>query len=167
MPSRNTYRLTWVSLTLDVGYLFMAAPAKCSLWALPWRRGISSLQQLLTLNLICITVVPARATSAVSAVAKRLPTARVLWLENLTLLRIGFCVFFSLFGNFPAAARRLSRARTYSQCTLGLGQRPYTPAASRENSDKSCARGAGREPRLGRKSVRWGGPRRGVLLRLP
>ena len=28
MPSRNTYRLTWVSLTLDVGYLFMAAPAK-------------------------------------------------------------------------------------------------------------------------------------------
>ena len=29
MPSCNTYRLTWVSLTLDVGYLFMAAPAKC------------------------------------------------------------------------------------------------------------------------------------------
>ena len=28
MPSRNTYRLTWVSLTLDVGYLFTAAPAK-------------------------------------------------------------------------------------------------------------------------------------------
>ena len=27
MPSCNTYRLTWVSLTLDVGYLFMAAPA--------------------------------------------------------------------------------------------------------------------------------------------
>ena len=26
MPSRNTYRLTWVSLTSDVGYLFMAAP---------------------------------------------------------------------------------------------------------------------------------------------
>ena len=30
MPSRNTYRLTWVSLTLDVGYLFTAAPAKCN-----------------------------------------------------------------------------------------------------------------------------------------
>ena len=30
MPSCNTYRLTWVSLTLDVGYLFTAAPAKCS-----------------------------------------------------------------------------------------------------------------------------------------
>ena len=28
MPSRNTYRLTWVSLTLDVGSLFTAAPAK-------------------------------------------------------------------------------------------------------------------------------------------
>ena len=28
MPSRNTYRLAWVSLTLDVGYLFTAAPAK-------------------------------------------------------------------------------------------------------------------------------------------
>ena len=30
MPSRNTYCLTWVSLTLDVGYLFMAAPVKRS-----------------------------------------------------------------------------------------------------------------------------------------
>ena len=29
MPSRNTYHLTWVSLTLDMGYLFTAAPAKC------------------------------------------------------------------------------------------------------------------------------------------
>ena len=27
MSSRNTYHLTWVSLTLDVGYLFTAAPA--------------------------------------------------------------------------------------------------------------------------------------------
>ena len=26
MLSCNTYHLTWVSLTLDVGYLFMAAP---------------------------------------------------------------------------------------------------------------------------------------------
>ena len=26
MPSRNTYRLTWVSLTLDEGYLLTAAP---------------------------------------------------------------------------------------------------------------------------------------------
>ena len=30
MPSRNTYHITWVSLTLDVGYLFIAAPAKWS-----------------------------------------------------------------------------------------------------------------------------------------
>ena len=28
MPSCNTYCLTWVSLTLVMGYLFMAAPAK-------------------------------------------------------------------------------------------------------------------------------------------
>ena len=31
MPSRNTYLLTWVSLTLDVGYLFTAAPANLRL----------------------------------------------------------------------------------------------------------------------------------------
>ena len=42
MPSRNIYRLTWVSLTLDVGYLFPAAPAKRSHCSLPWTRGISS-----------------------------------------------------------------------------------------------------------------------------
>ena len=28
IPSHNTYRLTWVSLTLDMGYVFTAAPAK-------------------------------------------------------------------------------------------------------------------------------------------
>ena len=28
MPSCNTYHLTWVSLTLGVGYLFRAAPSK-------------------------------------------------------------------------------------------------------------------------------------------
>ena len=39
MLSRNTYLLTWVSLTLDMGYLFMAGPAKCSLYSLPWRRS--------------------------------------------------------------------------------------------------------------------------------
>ena len=50
MPSCNTCCLTWVSLTLDVGYLFMAAPAKCSRCSLPWTRGISSGPPLLTLN---------------------------------------------------------------------------------------------------------------------
>ena len=40
MPSRNTYHLNWVSLTLDVGYLFTAAPANCSHCSLPWTRGI-------------------------------------------------------------------------------------------------------------------------------
>ena len=36
MPSCNTYRLTWVSLTLGMGYLFTAAPAKRSHCSLPW-----------------------------------------------------------------------------------------------------------------------------------
>ena len=35
----NTYHLTWVSLNLDVAYIFMAAPAKCSHCSLPWTRG--------------------------------------------------------------------------------------------------------------------------------
>ena len=50
MPSCNTYHLTWVSLTLNVGYLFMAAPAKRSRYSLFWTRDISSLPPLLTLN---------------------------------------------------------------------------------------------------------------------
>ena len=51
MPSCNTYHLTWVSLTMDVRYLFMVAPAKCwSLCSLPWMRGISSMPPLLTLE---------------------------------------------------------------------------------------------------------------------
>ena len=36
MPSLSTYHLTWASLTLDVGYLFTAAPAKHSHCPLPW-----------------------------------------------------------------------------------------------------------------------------------
>ena len=38
IPSHKTYHLTWVSLTLDVGYLFTAAPAKRSHCSLPWMR---------------------------------------------------------------------------------------------------------------------------------
>ena len=41
VPSCNTYHLTWVSLTLGVVYLFMAAPAKHSHCSLAWTRGIS------------------------------------------------------------------------------------------------------------------------------
>ena len=40
MLSYNTYHLTWVSLTLGVGYLFMAALAKHSHCSLPRTRGI-------------------------------------------------------------------------------------------------------------------------------
>ena len=50
MPSRNTYHLTWVSLTLVMGYLFTVALAKCSHCSLLWTRGISSGPPLLTLN---------------------------------------------------------------------------------------------------------------------
>ena len=38
----SAYCFAWVSLTLGVGYLFTAAPAKCSHSSLPWRRAISS-----------------------------------------------------------------------------------------------------------------------------
>ena len=47
MPSHNTYHLTWVSLTLDVGYLFTAAPAMHSCCSLPWTKGISTWPPLL------------------------------------------------------------------------------------------------------------------------
>ena len=48
VPSCHTYRLIWVSLSLDVGYLFTAAPAKRSRCSLPWMRGVSSRLSLLT-----------------------------------------------------------------------------------------------------------------------
>ena len=35
MPSRNTYCLTWVSLTLDEGYLLTAAPPDLELGVAP------------------------------------------------------------------------------------------------------------------------------------
>ena len=35
-PSLSVYRLTWVSLILDMGYLFTAAPAKHSYCSLSW-----------------------------------------------------------------------------------------------------------------------------------
>ena len=50
MPSFTTDHTTWVSLTLDVGYLFTAAPAKHRRCSLPWTRSISSWLPLLTLN---------------------------------------------------------------------------------------------------------------------
>ena len=47
MPSLSTYHLTGASLTLDVGYLFMAAPAKRSCCSLPWTSS-NSFQLLAT-----------------------------------------------------------------------------------------------------------------------
>ena len=51
MPSLRAYRLTWVSITLDVGYLFTAIPAKRSHCSLLWRWGSSSLPLPLTLDM--------------------------------------------------------------------------------------------------------------------
>ena len=51
MPSRNTNSLSWVSISLVMGYLLTAAPAKRSHCSLPWTRGNSSGPPLLTLNL--------------------------------------------------------------------------------------------------------------------
>ena len=42
MPSLSAYHLTWISLSLDVGYLFTATPAKSSRCSLPWMWGSSS-----------------------------------------------------------------------------------------------------------------------------
>ena len=50
MPSLSAYHLTWVSFTLDMGYLFMAAPANHSLCSLPWTWGSSSQPPTLTLG---------------------------------------------------------------------------------------------------------------------
>ena len=49
MPSLSAYRLTGVSLTLDVGYLFTAAPAKHSRCSFAWAWGVSSQLPLRTM----------------------------------------------------------------------------------------------------------------------
>ena len=50
------YHLTWVSLTLGLGYLFTAVPAKHSRCSLPWVRGISlPLPFLLLPLLLCLS----------------------------------------------------------------------------------------------------------------
>ena len=50
MPSLSAYYFTWVSLTLDVGYLFTATAAKCSCHSLPWMWGNSSQSLSLTFD---------------------------------------------------------------------------------------------------------------------
>ena len=46
----SVYHLTWVSLTLDMGYLFMAAPVKWNRCSLPQTWGVSPQPRLLTLE---------------------------------------------------------------------------------------------------------------------
>ena len=53
IPSLSAYCLTWVSLTLDVGSLFTAAPAKHSCCSLPLMR-VAALGHPLTLTPMCI-----------------------------------------------------------------------------------------------------------------
>ena len=48
--SLNTYRLTWVSLTLYVEYLFTATPAKRTYWSFTLDEGYLLTLPLLTLN---------------------------------------------------------------------------------------------------------------------
>ena len=50
MPSLNTYHLTWVYLTLDVGYVFTAAPAKGSRCSLTLDEGYFLTTTLLDLQ---------------------------------------------------------------------------------------------------------------------
>ena len=50
ISSVSTYRLTWVSLTFDVGHFFMAAPSKRSHCSLPWTWGITSQPLLPTVD---------------------------------------------------------------------------------------------------------------------
>ena len=72
MPSHNTYHLTWVSLTLDVGYLFRAAPAKRSHRSLPWMR-----LPLLTCTRSLALLVAARASARCVAATVLLVRSRV------------------------------------------------------------------------------------------
>ena len=51
MPSLSAYCLTGVSLTLDMGYLFIVAPAKYSWCSSPWMWVVSSWLQLLSLDM--------------------------------------------------------------------------------------------------------------------
>ena len=51
LPSCNTYHLTWFSLTLGMGYLFTAAPAKHSHCSLPWMNQNWNKSQYSTQNI--------------------------------------------------------------------------------------------------------------------
>ena len=64
IPSLSAYHLTWVSLTLGMGSLFMAAPAKHSHCSLLWTWGLSSQLPLLTLDVgYVLSAVPAPAAT--------------------------------------------------------------------------------------------------------
>ena len=79
MPSHNTYHFIWVSLTLDMAYLFSAAPAKRSHCSLPWTRSISSWPPLLTLNMELLLLALLRQCSCHSLIVGLAPPGRRPW----------------------------------------------------------------------------------------
>ena len=56
MPSRNTYHLTWVSLSLDVGYLLMAAPSDLECEVAPLGPPAPTQQLLLGCGVAAISI---------------------------------------------------------------------------------------------------------------
>ena len=90
MPSFNTYRLTGVSLTLDVEYFFTTAPAKHSRCSLPWKLGIFSLPLLLTLDVGCLLSAACHSSAAqrhaalMAQMIKNLPALLETWIQSLS-----------------------------------------------------------------------------------
>ena len=58
MPSRNTYHLTWVSLTSDVGYLFTAAPPDLERGVVPLSPSAPRSSRSLELGLLLSAAAP-------------------------------------------------------------------------------------------------------------
>ena len=58
MPSRNTYRLTWVSLTSDVGYLLSATPPDLERGIAPLGLSVPAQPPLLDVGLLLPAAAP-------------------------------------------------------------------------------------------------------------
>ena len=97
MPSLWAYHLSWVSLTLDMGYLFTAAPANHSYCSLHWTWSISSQPPLLTLDVRYL--VSAAAPDLGRGVA---PLSRLLLISQYLIL--GLSVQFPRWRQSPAVA---------------------------------------------------------------
>ena len=85
MPSLHINRLTGISLTLDVGYLFKAAPAKHSHCSLGWMCGISSWPLLLTIC-VCVCVCVCKVSHQDSPISYLIFTKYV-WVASIAFYR--------------------------------------------------------------------------------